>query len=202
MRMGACCVVETYTCRASGGNDAPVGVCFGCGMDVCTAKECSTRMTWYTFKGKKRICATCAREFFTWERKVKLEQFITFDPAFNNKETGRGGCLMRMGVKGPKGAVVFELLTGWMLPSDRTKYVPPTCPIGVTYHHLNDRGIGELARNPHGCAYLSDNVPCYFRSNSALGDRLFAALAIEGDKGVWKLLTREYKTEFLPEKCS
>lgn len=61
MSVETCSVVYDQSCKSPANLYPPErvrAVCFACGLAVCTAPQCSQRLT-YKWYGRKRICRSC-----------------------------------------------------------------------------------------------------------------------------------------------
>lgn len=145
-----------------------------------------------------------------------MKQTITFVPGFDyivngppeKKKYGRHCMEMLFSLSGPKGIVVFRLMTGWMPrivkvtgmsePTFRMNQAldhdlfPFAADIG--YHSKKPRYPGQTI-SQEKCMFLGDK-PCYYDGSSLQADAFLVELTNKGEKAFWKLMWEYYGEVF------
>jgi len=150
--------------------------------------------------------------------KEKFKCEITISRAYdkrhkeNSKNYGIGCCRMFFSLKGDKGAVVFQVGTGWFLPKTVTEYKSnhidlwndyPTQwdlgyhsykPMGDYHKEVKDGKVVECPSQDE-CSFLDGN-PCFYDGTALGGDPILQRLLEEGSGAVWEELEKYYKIVF------
>jgi hypothetical protein len=135
-------------------------------------------------------------------REGTVSQFIRnfrVTPAYDTKAEGYGiGCAMLwFELVGPKGAMVFHLLTNWYLPqNERDTRCRPFLG-GVDYHSPAPLRDWQSSDEPSQkeCNFLCGK-PCWSDGSSLAAERVFEIMVSEGSDGVWKFLEDRYVATF------
>lgn len=135
-----------------------------------------------------------------WTPYNDLETAITIQSAFSardpnpSKDYGIGGVTFRFYVRGPLGAVDWDLSTGWYLPETHELHeqlgYDRSAPSGgaVTLHAATPRWDGH---EPRSDCHTGIN-PCYGDVSYLAGDDVLGRLIKEGHDGVWAALGEWY----------
>lgn len=141
----------------------------------------------------------------------KFKKTIKFLPAWDLRETGHGigAARISFALIGKKGAVTFQLGTGWYLPQNReytvknpfiTEFIAKPFIYDVGYHSLRPKYKGDLEDKHTRCCFLNGK-DCYYESSSYHHqEEVFDMLISEGSSGLWKLLEEEYREYFGEER--
>ena len=131
------------------------------------------------------------------EMRPKFTREITFAPAYDSRDQNRGiGAAIAIFIlRGPKGAITWDLSTGWYRHTDEVE--PPT-PMGIDYHKPRRRKPGEEVGK--GCAALQGR-PCK-SEGTACSEHVYYRLLQDGTDGVWEELEKYYVAWLDPPKES
>lgn len=145
-----------------------------------------------------------------------LTREITFRPAYDkrstdpNKNYGIGCVTMTWYVKGPLGAIQFQLLTGWyphiikktsfedwsdwgeLRVNDMQPHDKPM-PSDLGYHSPKPLYEGQTLMQ-EDCPILGG--PCYYDGSSLNADKPFSILVHEGGERLWEFLEKYYADKF------
>lgn len=140
---------------------------------------------------------------------MKLERIIEITPAFDkrhldpSKNYGIGSCVIRMVLKGPKGAYQFILDTGWDLPHvqeylvkehDQPKnYCRNPMPADVGYHSSKPMYEGQTQMS--GKCEFVEGGKCYYDGSTLHANSVYLMLLEGGSEKVWQYLEKLYKEE-------
>ncbi len=131
---------------------------------------------------------------------------VEFRAAFDSRGEGAGigGLALLFWLRGPLGAVSWELLTGCFLPETQTKWIDRSCLNGnkpsagaVDWHSPVPLYDGQEPRLD--CLLLGPGVPCYGDSGYLLGDEAYKALAGGAEAALWLFLREKYDDKFAEE---
>lgn len=143
---------------------------------------------------------------------------IEFRPAFDDRATlggesrGIGSLTLTFWLRGGKGAVTWDLLTGCYLPRTETEWLDrfgdsaykPT-PGAVEWHSPAPLGSGEglaaSCRSPprFDCRLLGPGNPCYGDIGYTIGGSAYAALVTGGEAALWLFLAQMYRDQLDPD---
>ncbi len=148
----------------------------------------------------------------TTERASQLERIVEMVPAPSGN-TGVGSAMVRMILKGPRGATQFALSAGWFLDEtltpwivvrrrnfkwwDRTgraerkdRFQPSAWDVG--YHAKAPQYEGQTVITD--CPYTGG--PCYYDSGGLRAEDWFKELLKGGSDRIWALLEADYRHRF------
>lgn len=144
----------------------------------------------------------------------ELQKSVEFIPAYDKrnldpkKNYGIHGVSLRFVLKGEKGAVQFVVYTNWQLPHVQAEFdSEPLNQFPYMFHKPMPADLGYHSYIPHyngqtisreSCEYL-DGEPCYYDGSGLNAEPVFDVLLKEGDKGVWRELTKYYTRTFSSE---
>lgn len=132
---------------------------------------------------------------------------VELRPAFDSRGEGAGiGSLgLTFWLRGPSGAVAWELLTGCFLPETQTQWIDRSCLNGnkpsagaVDWYSPVPLFAGQEPRLD--CLLLGPGVPCYGDSGYLIGDEAYAALVTGGEMALWLFLREKYDDKFAEEE--
>lgn len=125
--------------------------------------------------------------------KDDLTREVVFNPGYNKRAEGKGvhGLEITFLVKGPHGAVAFEIDTGWVpgepLIQPRPGYYPRANDLG--YHSHRPSHADELPCTGD-CRYIGG--ACYYGGTTSGAEPFLRLLINEGHEPVWKKLEQAY----------
>lgn len=128
---------------------------------------------------------------------------VEFCPAFDGptKSEGIGDLKLTFWLRGPKGAVAWELLTGCFLPSTQKTlkasfFLNPNTPTpgAVDWHSPVSLFDGQPSHLD--CRLLGPGTPCYADAGHLLGNQAYEALVTGGEMALWLFLREKYDDVF------
>lgn len=136
-----------------------------------------------------------------------FEKIVNVKPAYDKrnpnpaKNFGIGACKIRFILKGPKGAVQFQIGTDWYLPhvqkelEGRVRSLNGVNPEGldVGYHAYEPQYDGQISM---GCCEVLDGKECYYDGSGLWADELVPKFIAGGTEWLWKELEKIYMDRF------
>lgn len=130
-----------------------------------------------------------------------LQHIIFSRPAFDRRDEPNGPGIASaeivFAVRGPLGAIAFEIMTGWFPREIDDTTLPCAVTRGrgvqIGFHSAEPR---TEARGPQPCDLLG--AQCYHDSSYLAADEPFDILCREGLDALWAYLERLYHETFQP----
>jgi hypothetical protein len=141
-----------------------------------------------------------------------LTREIRFQAAYDRRSTdpkknyGIHGVTMTWYVKGPEGAVQFQVFTNWQVPKVRAEQEEreragnpwPLCcvapmPSDLGYHSHTPRYEGQ---SPMSDTCEITGGTCYYDGSTLNAEPIFDILTLEGEEACWKAIENYYRSTF------
>lgn len=128
---------------------------------------------------------------------ANFEHKIVFTPGYDRRDErpsyGQHPMHLAFVVVGEKGALVFDILTGWY--PDHTQRGTPRVWGCYAHYHLDHDPLADEMSICDNCEWLH-NKPCVseqvLSSTSAESNKIFDTFITQGEAGIWPLLDALY----------
>jgi hypothetical protein len=119
------------------------------------------------------------------------------DGAKAGEDYGIHGVEIYFVLTGDKGAVVFQLMTGWNIDESDTQkgYAIGCYPMATDLGYHSFKRKHDYQTKRENCAFLGDK-PCYYDGSSLNAEPVLAMLIKDGTDVVWKELEDYYNQVF------
>lgn len=135
-----------------------------------------------------------------WIEKNGLKRRLVFTPGWDERKTRPGGggqhnMHLAFVLQGPRGALVFDLATGWYIDRVQSPNHPFPWGLVIHWHVEHDLHSNEIRDS---CDWL-DGAPCVAQDLAGLSspvlERLLTKLVSEGEEALWTELEVMYSTK-------
>lgn len=144
---------------------------------------------------------------------MKLIKKMEIEPAWDkrnpdpSKNYGINCAMLKMSITGDKGALEFQMFTGFHLPHNE-KELLERCKIKSSLiklyftpnarhlvFHYREPGAGHMSESIDSCSFLG-GAPCYGDYSDEYAEILTKTLIEEGSEKVWKIMETIYEVGF------